>query len=74
VTVAMTAMAAATVVWWVALADAAPWFLAGAPAGSSASPLAPELLVVCASMLVAALAGAAGSRRAMRALPALRAR
>jgi hypothetical protein len=38
VTVAMAVMTVATVVWRAALANAAPWFLAGKPVGSSASP------------------------------------
>jgi len=71
VTVAMGVTTAATAVWWVALADAAPWFFAGRPVGSSASPLAPQLLAAAALMLVASLFGVAGAKRALGALPAL---
>ena len=71
VTAAMAAMTVAALVWWIALADLAPWFLAGRPVGSSASPFAPELLAACALMVLATLIGATGAQRAMRALPAL---
>jgi hypothetical protein len=71
VVVAMGAMTAATAVWWAALADHAPWFLAGRPVGSNASPLAPELLVAAMLMMLATVLGAAGARHAIRALPAL---
>jgi len=69
VTLAMVGMTAATVVWWIALADAAPWFLAGRPRGESGSPLAAQLGVSAALMVLASLLGAAGSHRALRALP-----
>jgi len=71
VTAAMAAMTIATAVWWAALADAAPWFLAAKPVGTSASPFVPELLAPCALMLVATLLATTGSRRAIRAMPAL---
>jgi hypothetical protein len=69
--VAMAAMTAATAVWWASLADAAPWFLAGRPVGSNASPVAPELAVAATLMLLATLLGGAGAYRAARALPGL---
>jgi hypothetical protein len=71
VAAAMGVMTAATAVWWAAIADAAPWFLAGRPVGASASPLAPQLLAIGAVMLFATVVGAAGAQRAMRALPVL---
>ena len=71
VTVAMGVMTAGTAIWWAALADAAPWFLAGRPVGSSASGLAPQLLCATGLMLVACLLGATGAQRALRALPSL---
>jgi hypothetical protein len=74
VAAAMGAMTAATLVWWVAVADAAPWFLTGAPAGTSASPWAPQLLLAAVLMLLATAAGAAGAHRGLRALPLLRSR
>lgn len=70
VTVAMGVMTAATLVWWAALAHAAPWSLAGRPPGEVASPVVLQL-VVCAVMACATLLGAAGAQRAIRALPAL---
>jgi hypothetical protein len=70
VAVAMLAMTAATAVWWGALARSAPWFFAGAPAGSAPSPLAPQLLVAAILMLVATLAAAFGAGRALRGLAA----
>jgi hypothetical protein len=42
VTIAMVAMTAATAVWWVALADSAPWFLAGGTAGAGGSRWRPN--------------------------------
>jgi hypothetical protein len=71
VTVTMGAMTAATAVWWAALAHTAPWALAGGPAGSTASPLAPQLFAAATLMLVATLIGALGATRSLRALPAL---
>lgn len=73
VAVCMAAMTAATALWWAALASAAPWFLADGPAGSTASPLAPALLVSALLMLVATLAATAGAARALAALAGLRA-
>lgn len=71
VTVAMGLMTAATAVWWAALADAAPWFLAGRRVGEAASPVAPQLVAVTALMALATLLGAAGAQRAIRAVPVL---
>lgn len=73
VAAAMGAITAATLAWWAALADA-PWFLAGAPAGTSASPWAPQLLLATTLMLIATAAGAAGAHQGLRALPLLRSR
>lgn len=71
VTAGMGVMTAATALWWAAVAGRAPWFLAGTPAGSAESPLAPQLVAAAALMLIATLLGVAGSRQALRALPAL---
>lgn len=71
VAVAMSVMSAATVVWWAALANAAPWFLSGRPAGVAGSPFVPQLAAAAALMVLATVLGGAGARRAMRALPAL---
>jgi hypothetical protein len=63
VTLSMAAMTGATVIWWVALAHSAPWFLSGA------AP--PGLVVAALAMVIATLASAAGATRALRALPEL---
>lgn len=71
VTIAMSTMTVATVVWWVAIADAAPRFLTGHAVGAPGSALVPQLTAAVAAMLLASLLGHAGSRRALRALPAV---
>jgi hypothetical protein len=71
VAVAMAVMTAAAVVWWAAVADAAPWFFAGKPAGASASAPAPELLAAAGLMVLATLVGAAGAVQSMRARAAI---
>jgi hypothetical protein len=69
VTATMAAMTVATIVWWVALADAAPWFFADRPAGSTASALVPQLVFALLLMLVATSLGMAGVLRAVHSLP-----
>ena len=61
----MAVMTAATVVWWIAVAEAAPWFLTGAPPGAAATPLAPAPLMATALMALASAAGIAGAARAV---------
>ena len=70
-TVAMATITAATIVWWVALASAAPWFFSGDTAGSGGSTLAPELLVAAGIMVAATLVGARSARNLLRDVPAL---
>ncbi|HEY4349537.1 MAG TPA: hypothetical protein VGM80_18310, partial [Gaiellaceae bacterium] len=65
-TVAMGAMTAATVSWWVALADSAPWALSGGRPGASGSAVPPQLVVEAALMLAATTLGALGSISARR--------
>jgi hypothetical protein len=68
VALSMVAMTAATAVWWAALAQSAPWALAGVPTRSTAaSPLAPTLLVIAILMLVATTLATTGAVRAVRA-------
>jgi hypothetical protein len=67
VSVAMAVMAAATAVWWISVANVAPAALTGSSAGH-ASALVPQLVVAMALMVVATAVGAAGARRAGRAL------
>jgi hypothetical protein len=71
VSAAMGVATAATAVWWAAVADAAPWFLAGRPIGQHGSPAAPQLVVAMGLMGLASVLAVAGSARAVRALPAL---
>jgi drug/metabolite transporter (DMT)-like permease len=71
VTAAMAAVTVATTVWWVALADAAPWFFSDRPVGSTASALVPQLVIALLLMLVATSLGMAGVVRAVRSLPAV---
>jgi len=69
--VAMATVGAATVVWWLAVADAAPWFLSGSTAAAGGSTLSPQLLVAVAVMAVSTLLGAKAARRALGELPSL---
>ena len=62
----MPIMTAAAAVWWGSMATTAPWFLAGTPVGSSASPWATNLLGVLIVMAVASGTGVAGSARVLR--------
>jgi len=69
--IAMATITAATIVWWVALADAAPWFFSGQRAAEGGSALSPQLFVAVAIMVVGTLLGGKGARRALGQLPAL---
>jgi predicted permease len=66
VAVCMPVMTAAAAVWWGSMMTIAPWFLAGTPLGSSASPLATNLLVVLIVMMIASGAGVMGLFRVIR--------
>ncbi len=66
---AMGVMTVATLVWWGALANAAPWFLSGRPAGSAGSPVAPQLVALTVLMVVATAIGASGAIRALAPRP-----
>lgn len=66
VAVCMPIMTAAAAVWWGSMATAAPWFLAGTPAGSSPSPLVTNLLVVLMLMAIASVVGVFGLLRMVR--------
>lgn len=66
--VAMAVVTIATVVWWAALASAAPWFFDGRPAGSNASALVLNMLIPVALMLGATSLGLIGATRARSAL------
>jgi hypothetical protein len=66
VAVCLPVMTAAAAVWWGWMAATAPWFLAGAPVGTSSSPLAINLLVVLIVMTVASGVGVLGLLRVIR--------
>lgn len=66
VAVSMPIMTAAAAVWWGSVASAAPWFLAGTPAGSSPSVWAINLLVALILMTVASAVGLYGLLRVVR--------
>jgi hypothetical protein len=68
---AMATISAAAIVWWVALADAAPWFFSGHTAAEGGSALSPQLFVAVAIMVVGTLLGGWGARQALGELPAL---
>jgi hypothetical protein len=69
--IAMATISAATIVWWVALGNAAPWFFSGQSEARGGSALSPQLLVAVAIMVVGTLVGGRAARRALGALPAL---
>ncbi|MGH9095892.1 MAG: hypothetical protein ACRDWB_00550 [Acidimicrobiales bacterium] len=66
VAVSMPIMTAAAAVWWGSVASAAPWFLAGTPAGSSPSVWAINLLLALILMTVASAVGLFGLTRVVR--------
>jgi hypothetical protein len=69
---AMAVMAVATSVWWGSMAIAAPWFLTGAPTGTSGSPADPRMVVTMTLMVVAAALGVIGVVRIGRSWGRLR--
>ena len=71
VTAAMGVIAAATAVWWAVVATASPAALTGGPDVGRPSALVPQLVLALAIMVAATALGAAGARRAARAVPAL---
>jgi hypothetical protein len=70
VAAAMAVMTVAAVVWWVVVADASPSALTGSSAGHP-SALVLQLVLAVVLMLAGTGLGAAGTRRATGALPAL---
>jgi hypothetical protein len=65
-------MTGATVIWWVAMAAHAPWFLHGAASGTSGSAFDPRLAVTVTTMAVAVIVAAHGTIRATRGALRLR--
>jgi len=68
----MPLMTAAAAVWWASIATSAPWFLAGAPVGSSSSPWDINLLVVLIAMTAASGVGVIGVLRVISSWHVLR--
>ena len=69
--VGMAVIAAATLVWWVVVADAAPGALTGGPDAGRPSAIVARLVVAIVCMLSATTLGAIGARRATGAISAL---
>jgi hypothetical protein len=72
VSVCMPVMTVAAALWWESMSQTAPWFLTGAPEGSTWSPLALNLLIVLIVMTLASVAGMFGSVRVIRSWRLLR--
>jgi hypothetical protein len=64
IAVAMAAMTAATVLWWVAVAVVSPGALTGPPTTPHASAVVPALVAAAALMTLATALAATGARRA----------
>jgi len=71
VAVLVAAVAAATGLWWTAMARGAPWFLVGTRPGTTPSPVTVDLVLVEGSIVLATLVAGYGAVRAIRALPAV---
>lgn len=69
---AMALIATATVIWWAAVAGAAPWYLGGGTQGSAGVPVTWPLVVAGLLMVAGALVSVTAAGRVLRALPALR--
>lgn len=65
VTASMVVMTIASAVWWAAIAQEAPWFLAGRASGSGGSVTPITLVIAVATMLVATLLASVGIRRSL---------
>jgi hypothetical protein len=69
---AMVIMTVAVALWWVALAEDAPWFLQGTATGTNPSPFNVQLVLTVALMLVAVLVAGYGVMRVVRSRDGLR--
>ena len=69
VAAAMAVVTVATIWWWRAIAVAAPWFLHGAPSGTSRSALDIRILVIVTAMAGAVGAAMYGVSRIVRSWP-----
>lgn len=63
VAAALSVLAIGSVVWWVAIASRAPWFLAGTAPGTRGAVAPTMLVATCGVMAVAAAVAAAGAHR-----------
>ncbi len=68
VTGSMAAVTVAVGVWWAAMAEGAPWFLAGTRPGTHPSPVTVPLVVVGGILVVATAVAVRGSWRTLAAL------
>jgi hypothetical protein len=71
VAVLVAALTAATGLWWAAVAEGAPWFLAGTPPGTTPPPVTVELVLVGGCLALATVVAAYGAVRVLRAGPAV---
>ena len=71
VCITMVAMTAATLTWWIALGESAPWVLSGRADGTTGGFLSSQLFAYTILMLTGSLLGAIGATKALRALPGL---
>ncbi len=61
VTACMVSMTAAVAVWWAAMAEGAPWFLAGTPPGTRPSPVTVPLVLIGGVLVVACAVAVRGT-------------
>jgi len=72
VAASMVAMTVGTAIWWAVMAEHAPWFLHGTPAGSGGSPFNPQLAATMALMAASVALGQYGVARIGRSWLELR--
>jgi hypothetical protein len=65
VTACMVSMTAAVAVWWAAMAEGAPWFLAGTPPGTRPSPVTVPLVLIAGLLVVACAVAVRGTWQAL---------
>jgi len=71
VAVVVGAMTAAVSLWWVAMAQGAPWFLAGTRPGTHPSPVTVQLVVIEGWLVAATAVAVFGGVRVIRSLRAV---
>jgi hypothetical protein len=65
----MSVIFGGTLVWWISLAEDAPWFFSGVRVGTTASPVPPAMVISGFLMLVGTVAALYGGGRIARSLP-----